>query len=352
MGGKFMKALILFNKGNFKLVDVEKPSIEDNKVLVKVAYSSICGSDLALIEGSYPNWTKLPVIPGHEFSGTIEEVGRNINNVQPGDEVIVDNCINCNSCYYCKKGEYFYCDNHSEPGFSQNGGFAEYCLLPNVNVVKIPKGLSLKHAAITEPTANALKACNAAEIKKGEIVLILGCGPIGLIVAMLCKSMGAKVIVLGRGERLKRFEGFNFERLIDTNKGNWVEVINESYGHYTQNWGIEAIDKFIDATQTGTLICDSIKLLKRKGKGILIGLSKNDDALFVPRNDIVIKGIKLIGSTSGQGYFYEALSCLLAGDVDAEKIITHIFPLKDALGAFEVCKKRIEGAIKVVIKNN
>jgi len=95
-----MKALILFNKGNFKLVDVEKPSIEDNKVLVNVAYSSICGSDLALIEGSYPNWTKLPVIPGHEFSGTIEEVGRNINNVQPGDEVIVDNCINCNLCYY------------------------------------------------------------------------------------------------------------------------------------------------------------------------------------------------------------------------------------------------------------
>jgi len=347
-----MKALMLFNKGNFKLVDVEKPSIEDSKVLVKVAYSSICGSDLALIEGSYPNWTKLPVIPGHEFSGTIEEVGRNVNSVQPGDEVVVDNNINCNSCYYCKKGEYFYCDNHSEPGFSQNGGFAEYCLLPSANVVKIPKGLSLKHAAIAEPTANALKACNTAEIKKREIVLILGCGPIGLIVAMLCKSMGAWVIVLGRGERLERFKGFNFECLIDTNKEKWVELINENYGHYTQNGGLEAINKFIDATQTGTLIYDSIKLLKRKGKGILIGLSKNDDALFVPRNDIVIKDIKLIGSTSGQGYFYEALSYLLAGDVDAEKIITHVFPLKDSLRAFEVCKKRIEGAIKVVIKNN
>jgi len=347
-----MKALMLFNKGNLQLVDVEKPSIEDNKVLIKIAYSSICGSDLALIEGSGPNWTKLPVIPGHEFSGIINEVGGNVNNVQIGDKVIVDNYINCNSCYYCKKGEYFYCDNHSEPGFSQNGGFAEYCLLPSANVVKIPKGLSLKNAAIAEPTANALKACNIAEIKKREIVLILGCGPIGLIVAMICKSMGARVIVLGRGERLKRFKGFNFECLIDTNKENWVEVIKENYGHYTQNWGLEAIDKFIDATQTGTLIYDSIKLLKRKGKGILIGLSKNDDALFVPRNDIVIKGIKLIGSTSGQGYFYEALSYLLAGDVDAEKIITHIFPLKDALSAFEVCKKRIEGAMKVVIKSD
>jgi len=347
-----MKALMLFNKRNLKLVDVEKPSIEDNKVLIKVAYSSICGSDLALIEGSGPNWTKLPIVPGHEISGIIEEVGRNVNNVRIGDKVIVDNYINCNSCYYCKKGEYFYCDNHSEPGFSQNGGFTEYCLLPSVNVVKIPKGLSLKHAVITEPTANALKACNAAEIKKREIVLILGCGPIGLIVAMLCKSMGARVIVLGRGERFKRFERFNFERLIDTNKENWVEVINENYGHYTQNWGLEAIDKFIDATQTGTLIYDSIKLLKRKGKGILIGLSKNDNALFIPRNDIVIKDIKLIGSTSGQGYFYEALNCLLARDVDAEKIITHVFPLEDALRAFEVSKKRIEGAMKVIIKTN
>ena len=124
--------------------------------------------------------------------------------------------------YYCKKGAYFYCDHHREPGITINGGFAEYCLIPYTNVVKIPHGLSLKHAAIAEPTGNCLRACVTGNIRNGEIILILGCGPISALTGMICKSMGARVIVLGRGERLKRFESMGFEFLIDTAQENWV----------------------------------------------------------------------------------------------------------------------------------
>jgi L-iditol 2-dehydrogenase len=344
-----MKALMIYGKNDYALTEIDKPAHQDNEVLLRSAYASICGTDLAIINGRGPKWTKLPIVPGHEYCGIVEEVGRSVKNIKVGDKVIVDNYISCNGCYYCKKGEYFYCDHHYEPGFTINGGMADYSVIPYTNLVPIPEGLPMKYASITEPAANALRGVEAAQIKRGDVVLIMGSGPIGALSGMICKAQGAHVIVLGRGERFKRFEGMGFDRLIDTSKEDWVDVVCTNYGSTTRSWGTEAIDKFIDATQTGDLVFDALKITRRKGVGILIGLSRDGSELTIPKNDTVFKDITLIGTTSGQGFFFETLDYMLRGDIDASKIITHYFPLDKSDEAYGVFKNRVDGAMKVVI---
>ncbi|RPJ10127.1 MAG: hypothetical protein EHM36_03460 [Deltaproteobacteria bacterium] len=346
-----MKALLTRGQGDLTLTDIEKPKIRPGHVVLKVAYASICGTDFSIIDGDGPPWTSCPVVLGHEFSGIVEEVGEDVPDLQIGDEVVVDNYLSCHSCSYCKKGAYFYCDHHREPGITVNGGFAEYCLIPSTNVVRIPKGLSLRQAVIAEPTGNCLRACVTGHIRNGETILILGCGPISALSAMICKSMGARVLVLGRGERLKRFESMGFELLIDTSKERWVDRIGKEYGKYHPQWGMEAVDAVIDATQTGEMITDSIKFLKRKGRAILIGLKKGQ-VIHLPRNEVVLKDIHVLGSTSGMGYFHESLDLIHKGDVDAEKIITHTFKLSEAVSAYEFFKKRTEGSLKIAVRND
>ena len=140
--------------------------------------------------------------------------------------------------------------------------------------------------------------------------------------------MGARVIVLGRGERLKRFEAMGFELLINTAQENWVRRIEREYGKYHPQWGMEAVDVVIDGTQTGEMITDSIRFLKRMGRLILIGLKKGE-VVHLPRNDVVLKDIHVLGSTSGMGYFHESLQRIHRGDVDAGKMITHTFNLRE-----------------------
>ncbi len=344
-----MRGLLTNGNGDLALVEMDRPKIQHGMVLLRVAYVSICGTDFSIIDGQAPPWASYPVVLGHEFSGTVEEVGETVTNVDIGDDVVVDNYVTCNGCFYCKKGDYFFCDHRREPGFTMSGGFADYCLLPSTNVVKIPEGVSLKSAVLTEPAGNCLKACRMGNIGIGEVVLILGCGPLGALSGMICKSMGARVIVLGRGERFRRFDSMGFELLIDTDRENWIEIIRERYGNYHKYWGWKAVDALIDTTQTGDLVSDSIKLLKPKGRAILLGL-KMDQSIRIPRDDVVLKDIHIIGSTSGMGYFYETLQLIRDGHVDAEKVITHTFPLAEAVSAFEFLKERREGPLKVVIE--
>jgi threonine dehydrogenase-like Zn-dependent dehydrogenase len=343
-----MRGLLTHGKGDLALIDVEKPTIRNGMVLLRVSYASICGTDFSIIDGEAPPWASYPVILGHEFCGVVEEIGEDVAGVGLGDNVVVDNYLTCNACIYCKKGEYFFCDHRREPGFTIDGGFADYCLLPHTSLVRIPDGLSLKSAVITEPAANCLKACKMGGIGIGERILILGCGPMAAMSGMICKAMGARVIVLGRGERFGCFDSMGFDLLIDTDKENWINIIAEKYGSYHKYWGWKAIDAVIDTTQSGDLVYDSIRLLRPKGRAILLGL-KMGQSISIPRDDVVLKDIRIIGSTSGMGYFYDTLGLIHDGHVDAGKIITHTFPLEEGVSAFDFLKRRAEGALKVVI---
>ena len=241
------------------------------------------------------------MVPGHEISGEVEDVASDVDIVKVGANVVVDNYLRCGHCWYCKNGHYFLCEHHAEVGMTINGGFAEYCLVPQTNLVPIPENVSVVDAVLTEPLANALRACRSARINLDNTVVVLGCGSLAALVALVSKLMGAKVIIIGRGNRLERIRKMCFNVIIDSSKQDWVTEVFEATNQ-------EGADVMFDITGSSKLICPAIGLLKKKGRFILMGISR--DNAEIPVFDIVLKEIELLGKVSGMGYFEEAINLI------------------------------------------
>jgi len=335
-----MKAVVCRGDNTLTLEDIPKPKTKPGHVLVNVKACAICGTDASIFAGKGPSWTKYPIVPGHELSGVVEEVADSTSRFEPGCAVAVDNYLRCGGCWYCKNGYYFLCDYHTEIGMTIDGGFAEYCLVPETNLVKVPDGLSVVTAVLTEPTATALRACREANIKFGHSVVVLGCGPLGVLISQIAVLMGAKVTVVGRGRRLGRVRKMNLDAVLDSSQDDWEAAIWDSVKP-------AGVDILFDITGSEKLLLPSIRLMKKKGHLVLMGLTggKRAEVLF---DTLVLNEIEIIGKVSGMGYFEEALR-LLASERIGPGFITHTFPLERFEEAVRYDRERIDGAIKVAV---
>jgi len=335
-----MKALVCYGDGKMEFEDIPKPQVIPGHALIKVKATGICGTDRSIFAGEGPPWTKYPIVPGHEVSGTIEMISSDDRYFNIGDNVAVDNYLRCGLCWYCKNGHYFLCDHHAEVGMTINGGFAEYCLVPCTNLVPVPENVSVFDAVLTEPVANALRACRAARISFDSTVVVLGCGPLAVLVALVAKLMGAKVIIVGRGNRLKRIRNMDLDVIIDSSKQDWITEIHKATNQ-------QKVDVVFDITGSSKLVCSAIGLLRKKGRVILMGVSKNNAE--IPMMDIVLKEIELLGKVSGMGYFEEAINLMTTRRIDPSLVITHTYPLDNFFDALKAEQERFEGAIKISI---
>ena len=339
-----MEALVAYGNKKVKLVKIKNPDINnEEQVLLKVKGSGICGSDHIFFDSKTTlEWVRYPVIIGHEFAGTIEKVGKNVRDLQIGDHVVVDNYLRCGKCWYCKIGKYFLCDYHAELGQTIDGGFAEYCVVPQTNIVKIPKEIDFKYAAIIENIATALRTCRRVGIKFGNSIVVIGAGPLGTLIAKISNAMGAKVTVVSRGEaRLNRIEKMGFHRVINSSKQDWKSLILENTSHK----GVDIVFETSGSVET-TLIASQI--IRKAGKLVLLSITGGGKA-NIDLDRVVLGEIEIIGSVSGMGYFEEAIRMLEDRIIDLGDFITHTFGLNDILKAFKYERERIEGAIKIVI---
>lgn len=339
-----MDAVVCFGDHKFEYRKIKKPIIKDaNEVIIKVKGTGICGSDHMLFEGTKSVFfIKYPVVPGHEFAGIVEEVGKGVKKFSIGDHVVVDNYLRCGECWYCKTGDYFQCDYHTELGFTINGGLAEYCAIPDSNLVKLPKDMDFKYAAIIENIATAIRACKKVRMRFGNKVVVIGAGPLGTLIALISKYLGCDVIVVSRGQsRLNRIEKMGFYRVLNSSEVNWEEEILKD----TDGLGADVVFEASGSSQT---ILKCSRIIRKKGTLVLMGITGgNTGEIDVDR--IMLGEMNIVGSISGQGTFEEAIK--LAGRItkDLDKVITHTFKLSDVLTALKYEKERIEGAIKVVI---
>lgn len=204
-----MKALTKTNPGydQMELLDMQEPKATKNFVKIKVEYSGICGSDLHSFKGEYGN-IKTPVVLGHEFSGTVVEVGEEVKEIKIGDRVTSETTFEtCGTCDYCKSKDYNLCPSRKGIGTQVNGSFAEYVLSREESVHVLPDNVSFLAASLTEPLACCVHAAlEKTTIDKDDVVLILGPGPIGLLLAQVVKSQGAKVILSGVTKDKERLE--------------------------------------------------------------------------------------------------------------------------------------------------
>ena len=207
--------------------DIKKPEIEPGKVIVKVKYTGICGSDVPRVNGTachyYPN------VLGHEFSGTVDEVGEGVTSVQKGDRVAGIPLVPCMKCEDCQKGNYSLCKHYSFIGSREFGSFAEYVLMPEKNVVKFDDSIAFDQGAFFEPATVALHGLRRVDYKGGKTVAILGGGTIGMMTMQWAKIFGAKSVVVFDilDERLDLAKRLGADHGVNSGKDGFMDEVNE-----------------------------------------------------------------------------------------------------------------------------
>lgn len=329
------------------LLEVDIPSPAADELLVKVAYTGICGSDIHTFKGEYNNPTT-PVILGHEFSGQVVEVGADVTKFVPNDRVTSQTTFYvCNECEYCAKEQYNLCPHRKGIGTQQNGSMANYLLVKEKYAHKLPDSLSYKGAAMTEPLACCVHAMyQKSHLDLHDTILIIGPGPIGLYLVQIAKEIGSKVIVTGitRDEhRLALAQKMGADVVVNTEKEDLKEVILRE----TDELGV---DKIYDASGAVGAINYALPLIRKGGEFIQVGLFKNK-MNELDLETIIQREINYVGSRSQNPYDWPvALHLLAKGSIHIDEMITKEFVLADWRKAFESVMSGDE--IKVMIKSN
>lgn len=190
-----MKAALFQGPGKIAVEEIEKPSIQKDEALIKVSYAGICGTDLHIFKGKHPR-ARAPLVMSHEFSGTIEEMNAEETQLKMGDRVAVIPLLPCGHCLVCREGKFHVCPDLHFIGIDRHGAFADYTKADIHRIIKIPDSLSLEMAALAEPVAVAVHAVRKAQVSVGDKIVVMGGGPIGQMIAQICKLSGASPVIL------------------------------------------------------------------------------------------------------------------------------------------------------------
>jgi threonine 3-dehydrogenase len=322
-----------------EVIEVGVPRIGPDEVLIQVAVAAICGGDLKIYRwdpDAMKKWSRLktfafPRILGHELSGTITEVGREVVGLGVGDKVAVESHVPCGRCEFCRSGRQHLCAQDRLVGVGLDGGFAEYAALPAHVVVKIPDELSFEQAALLEPLGVALHAVEVSGLVVGDRVAVLGCGAVGLYTALLANAGGASRIVTTdvSPSRTELASSLGLEAVL--NEGGVGVATERILGAFS---GQRAHVVF-DAAGSPTTVGQALAIAATSGCVVLIGTFRGaglvDTSTHVVHREITVTGI------SGRQIFAtweRLLNIVGAGLLDPTAVVTHRFPLTEAPEAF------------------
>ncbi|OLL24692.1 putative D-xylulose reductase A [Neolecta irregularis DAH-3] len=278
-----------------------------------------------------------PMILGHESSGIVHSVGKEVESLKPGDRVAVEPGFPCRRCVYCKSGNYALCPRLTFAATPPvDGTLQKYYLAPEDFCYKLPDHVTFEEGALIEPLSVGVEICKRGNVKGGDVVVIFGAGPIGLVVAAVARAYGARKIisvdlVSSKLEYAKRFGG---AEVFVPGKGTSEETAKQIIEKFSLGDGA---DVAIDATGAEACIQTGIYVLKRAGRFVQAGMGK--EMISFPITTLISKGIVLVGSFRySEGCYRESLRLVSDGIVDLKMMITHRFSFKEAVKAFETVK--------------
>lgn len=333
-----MKAAVLEQLHQLVVKEVPTPKIEDNSVLVRVKACAICGSDLRIYH--YGNSrVETPAIIGHELSGDVVEIGKNVTKFAVGDRVAIGADVPCGECVFCEAGIGNNCQINYAIGYQFQGGFAEYILLNATTVHygpvhKIPDHLSYEEGALAEPLGCVLNALELSQIQFGDTVVIIGAGPIGCMIIEVARKMGAsKIIVVQRSRpRLEMAKQFGADVYICSSEEDSVaRVLKETKGL--------GADVIITSCSSPEAQVDAIHMAKNRARVNLFGGLPKGSTITLDSNIIHYKELFVHGAHGAMPRHHQkAIELLAAGTIDAKPFISHHFSLENINEAFAVAE--------------
>ena len=332
-----MKAVVCHGPMDYKLEDITIPKAGPGEALVKVEAVGICASDLKCYHGaakfwgdsSRPAWAETEVVPGHEFVGEIVELDDAAAKrwgVKKGDRVVAEQIVPCGECRYCLRGQYWMCAPHGMFGFKRAtpGGMASYMVFPKEALVhKISKNVKPQHAAYAEPLSCALHAVERANIKFADVVVVAGCGPIGLgMIAGASAKFPATLIALDLDDRkLEVAKKCGATHTINIGKQDPIQIIRDM----TEGYGA---DIYLEGTGHPAAVLQGLKLLRKLGTFVCYSVFKEDVTVdwSIISDD---KELDVLGAHLGPNCWPAAIKMIESGRLPLDEICTHQFPLAD-----------------------
>ena len=345
-----MKAIVYHAPGDIRVDDLPDPVCGAGELLVEVDACAVCGTDLKTFNHGNPRIAP-PLTMGHEFTGTVAEVGNSaVGGFAVGERVVMATSISCGTCFYCRKGWTNLCVSLAPMGFTYPGGMAERVVIPaqaleNGHVVRTPKDMPAAHAALAEPVSCAVNSITQCDMEPGATVLVLGAGPLGLMNACVARALGAGKIILSEisPPRLEQAHGFGIDVLVNPNEENLAQRVMAE----TEGLGADVAIVAAPAAQPQQ---EAVHLVRKRGTVVLFAsLPKGDCILQMDSRAIHYGELRVIGtSDSTAKHVEQAIELLASGRVPAEKLATHILPLHEIHQAFQLMKSG--EALRVVVQ--
>lgn len=329
-----MKAAVLVEPHRFEIRDIAMPVPARDEVLVKVDRCGICGTDMHIFNGHYAA-ESLPLVPGHEFAGTIAALGEGVGNLAVGQKVVADINVGCGHCFYCRRNEVLNCPSVRQIGISMGGAFCEYVAIPARLVIPAPDDMDPAVLALVEPVACVVRAARKSGAGLGQSVVILGAGPVGNLHIQLMKLMGAMPVIVvelsaERG-RLARKAGADAVVTDPAKARETVLAMTDGRG----------ADIVIESVGLPALYEEAFRLIRPGGHVAAFGITGPGDTIPLDLLGMILKETSIKGSVAGMGQdMHDALAILRHGRFDVSAFVSAAYPLDEIQQAFDSFRDR------------
>lgn len=340
-------SLVLYPSKELVLEQGEVPKPKDDEALIAVKYTGICATDIHLWSWGQVAEIKVdqPTIMGHESSGIVLAVGKDVKNVKPGDRVTIETSNSCYKCAVCLEGNYHLCADQKPLGLPPTSGtYSRYITQVAHFVYKLPDNMSLEEGALMEPLSIAVHACRRGRVTGGDKVLICGAGPIGLLTMMTARAYGATEICVMdiRQDRLDFAKKMGADHVILADPDTEITV--------------QRVHKSMGAPPNVTLDCCGfeatirVAMLATKPRGVVVVVGLGSGDMKVPLVTAMWREIDIIGVNRSPNTFDRAISLVSSGAVKVKPLITHRFKLEQAIEALKFVKEGSAGIVKVLVE--
>ena len=346
-----MKAAVLEKIEKLEVKEIPDPVVQEGEIVIKVKSCAICGTDIKVFHHGHKH-IRFPRVTGHEVSGVIVALGKNVIGYQEGQRVAVAPAIPCGKCYYCRRGIEAMCENLTAIGYHYDGGFAQLMRVPvdavnNGCVNSIPENISFEGASLAEPLACAINGQELSKIKFGDTVVVIGAGPIGCFHAELARIKGARKVILVdiSSARLEKAKFTGSDIYIDSSRENLQERVFEE----TEGRGA---DKIIVAAGSGRAQEDSLKIVAKCGIINFFGGLPKDKPTINFDSNVLHYGECYVVGTHGSAPRHNrlALEILAKRKIDAKNYITGKFPLAEIRKGLKMAEEK--NGLKIIIQPN
>jgi 2-desacetyl-2-hydroxyethyl bacteriochlorophyllide A dehydrogenase len=340
-----MKGVVIRKPRDAEYGELPQPRITDGQVLVRVAKVGVCLSDVEIYDGTRPEeYVKYPCIPGHEWCGTVAEIGAGVRHLKVGDRVAVEGHNYCGRCFFCQRGQTNLCESYNELGFTLPGGYAEYVAVRADLAHPFSDSLSFELAVLTEPASCAGYGMLGAPVRPGDTVAVVGPGSVGLLGVAWARALNAGcIIAIGRSrkrESLARAVGATDYLTMTENPTEQVRALTSGRG----------ADVVFEAAGNPTAVALAYEVARRGGTVLAAGIAGGGRTLTLDSDMFCLKDLRVHGIFAYTSeVFQQTLRRIESGALDVRQFVTHRFPLEQFLQAFSLLKNRPEPVLKIVL---